>query len=142
LSDNPLNAEQAKNHSGPTDQQVETILGNVLRTGVIVSAAVVMIGALIYLSRHGTDLPDYQRFKGEPTDLRSVGGIIKYALAISGRGIIQLGLLLLIATPVMRVLLSLIAFLRKRDKIYVVVTLIVFAILVYSLTGYHPLDFF
>jgi uncharacterized membrane protein len=139
---NHHNDDQPNIHTGPTDQQVETILGNVLRTGVIVSAAVVMIGAILYLSRHGTDLPDYQRFKGEPTDLRSIGGILKYAMAISGRGIIQLGLLLLIATPVMRVLLSLIAFLRKRDRIYVVVTLIVFAILVYSLMGYHPLDFF
>ena len=127
--------EKFDKHSGPTDQQVETILGNVLRTCVIVSAAVVVIGALIYLSRHGTDLPDYQRFKGEPADLRSVGGILKDALAISGRGIIQLGLLLLIATPVMRVLLSFVAFVKQGDKTYVIVTLIVLMILIFSLMG-------
>jgi len=122
-------------HSGWTDQQVETILGNLLRTGVIVSAVVVAIGAAVYLSRHGTSLPDYHFFKGEPSDLRSVGGIIEDALAVSGRGIIQLGLLLLIATPVMRVLLSFVAFVKQGDKIYVIVTLIVFIILIYSLMG-------
>jgi uncharacterized membrane protein len=125
--------EKNDNHRGPTDQQVETILGNVLRTGVIVSAAVVTIGAIIYLSHHGANLPIYQRFKSEPTELRSVGGIVNYALAESGRGIIQLGLLLLIATPVMRVLLSFVSFIKQGDKAYIVITFIVFVILVYSI---------
>jgi uncharacterized membrane protein len=118
-----------------TDERVETILGNLLRTGVIVSAAVVAVGAVVYLYRHGTSLPDYHFFKGEPTDLRSVGGIVKDALAIRGRGIIQLGLLLLIGTPVMRVLLSFLAFVKQKDKTYAVVTLIVLVILIYSLMG-------
>jgi uncharacterized membrane protein len=125
--------ENTNKHSGPTDQQVEAILGNVLRTGVVVAAAVVIIGAVVYLCHHGTALPDYKRFKGEPTDLRSVVGIIKDVLAFSGRGIIQLGLLLLIATPVMRVLLSLIAFIRQRDRTYVALTLAVLIILLYSI---------
>jgi uncharacterized membrane protein len=121
-------------HDAWSDERVETILGNLLRTGVIVSAAVVAVGAVIFLYRNGTNLPDYQFFKGEPKDLRTVGGIVKDALAIKGRGIIQLGLLLLIGTPVMRVLLSFVAFLKQNDKLYVVVTLIVFVILIYSLT--------
>ncbi len=132
---NKLSMEQNILHGAWTDQQVETILGNLLRTGVIVSALVVAIGAAVYLSHHGTSAPDYQVFKGEPTDLKSVGGIIKVALSLSGRGIIQLGLLLLIATPVMRVFLSFFAFLKQRDKTYMAVTLFVFAILMYSLMG-------
>jgi uncharacterized membrane protein len=130
--------EKNTHQSTWTDQQVETLLGNLLRTGVILSAVVVAIGAVIYLFHHWTNLPDYQYFKGEPTDLRSVGGIVKDALALSGRGIIQLGLLLLIATPVMRVLLSFVAFFKQKDKIYIVVTLLVFVILIYSLTGITP----
>jgi uncharacterized membrane protein len=118
-----------------TNQRMETILGNLLRTGVIISAVVVVIGALFYLSRHGTSLPDYRSFKGEPADLRSVGGIINEAYGLSGRGIIQLGLLLLIATPVVRVLLSVITFSIQGDKTYIAITLIVFAVLIYSLTG-------
>ena len=52
---------------------------------------------------------------------------------LGGRGIIQLGLLLLIATPVARVVFSVIGFVRQRDFVYVVLTLIVLAVLLYSL---------
>jgi uncharacterized membrane protein len=133
MSDTHSNDDQANNHAGWTDQKVETILGNVLRTGVIVSAVVVLIGAVIYLSHHAANSPDYRSFKGEPIELRSVAGILKAARAMSGRGIIQLGLLLLIATPVMRVLLSFFSFIKQRDKPYVVITLIVFIVLMYSI---------
>jgi uncharacterized membrane protein len=122
-------------YGGWSDQRVETILGNLLRTGVIVSAAVVAFGAAVYLSRHGGAKPDYEAFRGEPSGLRSVGGIIREMTSFSGRGIIQLGLLLLIATPMMRVVLSFVAFLKQRDKIYMAATLLVFAILLYSLIG-------
>jgi uncharacterized membrane protein len=56
-------------------------------------------------------------------------------LAGQGRGIIQLGLLFLIATPVARVVFSIFAFSVQRDRLYVVVTLTVLAILMFSLTG-------
>jgi len=72
---------------------------------------------------------------GEPTDLRTLSGIVRDALALRGRGIIQLGLLLLIATPVARVAFSVAAFAIQRDRLYVVVTLMVLAILLYSLTS-------
>jgi uncharacterized membrane protein len=118
-----------------TDQQLQTILGNVLRTGVLMAAAVVLLGGILYLVRHGAALPNYGMFRGEPSDLRSVGGIIKNAIAGSGRGIIQLGLLLLIATPVARVLLSLIGFALQRDRLYMFVSLTVLLVLLYSLFG-------
>jgi uncharacterized membrane protein len=72
-------------------------------------------------------------FRGEPADLRSAGGILRYAFGLSGRGIIQLGLLVLIATPVARVAFSVFAFLREGDRLYVGVTLVVLALLLYSL---------
>lgn len=118
-----------------SDEQVEAIIGNLLRFGVILAATVVLIGASIYLYRHGMQLPDYHRFKGEPADLCSVAGIIKDTFEASGRGIIQLGLLLLIATPIMRVVLSIVAFLFQKDLTYVVLTLLVLIILLYSLIG-------
>jgi uncharacterized membrane protein len=74
---------------------------------------------------------------GEPTDLRTVSGIVEDALAFQGRGLIQLGLLLLIATPIARVAFSVAAFAVQGDWLYVVVTLIVLAVLMYSLTGGH-----
>ncbi|MHB1033474.1 MAG: DUF1634 domain-containing protein [Pirellulales bacterium] len=119
-----------------TDQQVETFLGNVLRTGVILSAAAVALGAAIYLVRHGAEMPNYEVFRGEPADLRSVAGIFQNVLLLSGRGILQFGFLLLIGTPLMRVAMSLVVFTRQRDGAYVVFTLIVLAVLVYSLSGW------
>jgi uncharacterized membrane protein len=98
-----------------TDQQVEQIVGTLLRAGVILAASVVLLGGVLYLARLGTSPPDYRVFRGEPADLRSIAGILRDARSVDGRGIIQLGLLLLIATPVARVAFSLVAFARQRD---------------------------
>lgn len=116
-----------------SDEQLALLIGNLLRTGVLTAAIVVMLGGLVYLIRHGEALPNYNVFHGEPSDLCSASGIIQNALAGSSRGAIQLGLLLLIATPVMRVVLSLIGFARQRDWVYVFVTLTVLLLLLYSL---------
>jgi uncharacterized membrane protein len=94
---------------------------------------VVLLGASVYLIRHGRAAPQYHIFKGEPTDLRTVSGIVEDALAFRGRGLIQLGLLILIATPVARVAFSVVAFALEGDRLYVVITLIVFAVLMFSL---------
>ncbi len=117
------------------DQRIEVIIGGLLRTGVILAAAVVLVGAVVYLAHHGNQVPNYAVFHGEPKDLKSASDIVHGALGMSGRAIIQLGLLLLIATPVARVLFSAIAFAIERDYMYVVITLVVLAILMYSLFG-------
>ena len=118
-----------------TDRRIEEIVGNLLRTGVMLSAAVVLCGAVIYLVHHGGEPASYRIFRGVPSDLRSVRGILHDAFALSGRGIIQLGLLLLIATPVARVAFSILGFAEEHDRMYVVFTVIVLAILLYSLIG-------
>jgi len=123
------------NQLGWTDQQVEQTIGNLLRLGLIVAAVVVLVGAVIYLARHGSEQPQYRVFHGEPADLRGISGIIHDALQFSGRGLIQLGLLLLLATPVARVAFSIVAFALQRDRLYVVVTLIVMGVLLYSIVG-------
>ncbi len=115
------------------DQRIEVIIGALLRTGVMLAAAVVLFGAVVYLTRHGGEVPNYSAFRGEPDNLTSVTAILHGALGMSGRAIIQLGLLLLIATPVARVLFSAIAFALERDYLYVCITLIVLGILLYSL---------
>jgi uncharacterized membrane protein len=117
------------------DQRVEEIIGNLLRAGVLLSAFVVLCGGVIYLARHGDSPANYRVFHGEPSELRSVTGILHYAFALRGRGIIQLGLLLLIATPVARVAFSVFGFAAEKDWMYVAFTLIVLAILLYSLFG-------
>jgi uncharacterized membrane protein len=83
--------------------------------------------------QHGSTVPDYRVFHGEPAYLRGVSGIVKEARALDGRGLIQLALLLLLATPIARVAFSVVAFTLQRDRTYVVVTLIVLAVLLCSL---------
>jgi uncharacterized membrane protein len=117
------------------DQSLETAVALLLRGGVLLSAFVVLAGASIYLWRHGHSPVDFRTFHGEPTDLRTIRGIIQNVVQLRGRGIIQLGLLLLIATPVARVAFSVLGFARERDRMYVVFTLIVLGILLYSLFG-------
>jgi uncharacterized membrane protein len=118
-----------------SDQKIEDVVGNLLRAGVMTSAVVVFFGAVIYLVRHGQSLADYHTFRGEPAELRSLSGIIHNALALRGRGIIQLGLVLLIFTPVARVAFSIWGFAAEHDRMYVLFTSIVLVILLYSLFG-------
>jgi len=114
---------------------MDLIVGNLLRAGVVLSGAVVFIGGLVYLLRHGTEAPAYHVFHGEPSDLRGVPGILHDAFTLSGRGIIQLGLLLLIATPVARVAYLIYAFARQNDRVYAAVALVVLLLLAYGLSG-------
>jgi len=118
-----------------TDERMHQIISILLRSGVLISALMVLVGGIFYLIRCGTSLPEYGVFRGEPADLRSVSGILKDVLALECRGIIQFGLLLLVATPVARVAFSIFAFALQRDRTYVIITLIVLGVLLYSLAG-------
>jgi uncharacterized membrane protein len=120
---------------GWTDRRMDLVIGNLLRSGVVLSALIVLFGAVIYLVRHGHSPTEYRVFRGEPSDLRSVRGILRDAIALQGRGIIQLGLLFLIATPVARVAFSIFGFAGEHDRMYVVVSSIVLLVLAYSLIG-------
>ena len=118
---------------GWTDEQFDIVLARVLQGGVLLSAAIVAFGGVVFLARHGLDRPMYHVFRGEPQPFRSVAGIFETARDLSGRGLVQLGLLFLIATPIARVVFSIVGFMRQRDWLYVGVTAIVLALLAYSL---------
>ena len=118
-----------------SDQRAESIIGILLRTGVTIAAIVVIAGGIPYLMQHGAAPPNYHTFRGEPAQLRHAAGILKASAGIDPAAIIQFGLLLLIATPVARVAFSVFAFAEERDWMYVVVTLIVLGLLLYSLSA-------
>ena len=117
------------------NHRTEVVIGNLLRAGVISAAAVVSLGGIIYLIRHGRSPMDYSVFHRQPPEFSSVDGIISQVFSGRGRGLIQLGLLFLIATPIARVAFSVYAFARQKDRLYVAVTLTVLVILGYSLLG-------
>ena len=110
-------------------------MGNLLRFGVLFAAAVVLFGGALFLLQHGTGAVDYGEFTGDASPYRALSVILPAALALDPPAIIQLGLLLLIATPVARVLFALFIFLRERDKAFVIITLIVLGVLLYGFLG-------
>ena len=55
---------------------METIIATLLLSGVLLATAVVCVGAVIYLGQARNESPHYAIFRGEPSDLCSVGGIL------------------------------------------------------------------
>jgi uncharacterized membrane protein len=118
-----------------SDAGIERMVSVVLRCGVLISALVVLAGGIYYLVRHGDEIADYRTFRGEPSIDRIVPQIVRGAVELRARSIIQAGILLLIATPIARVAFSFIGFALERDGKYVAITAIVLAVLLYSLTS-------
>lgn len=114
---------------------LEKLLSNLLKYGVLFASTIVLFGGILYLIRHGSEPVDYHIFHSEPLEFRSITGVITTILSGSHRGIIQLGLLLLVATPILRVIVSLLFFVIQRNWIYVTITTLVLTALVYSLVG-------
>ncbi len=121
--------------SGNKKGRMQELLGTLLITGVASAAAIVLLGGISYLVKYGAFHQDYGVFRGEPSSLRHLGGIFRLAGSLESRGIIQAGLVVLIATPIARVAFSFAAFLRDRDWMYSIFTLVVLAALTYSLAG-------
>jgi uncharacterized membrane protein len=116
----------------PSDKDLEIIMGNLLRYGVLLSAGIVLVGAVIYLKQHASDTSRYTSFEGEPERLTNYKQIWRTALQGRGRSIIQLGLLFLIATPIARILFSIVGFLLEKDVLYTILTIIVLIIVLYG----------
>lgn len=121
------------NHQGPDDHAVEVMVGNLLRWGVLGAAGVTLLGGILLLAQQGGSVPVLGTFVGEPGAHTELGAILRGALGGDGAAIVQLGVVLLIATPIARVAFTLVAFVRQRDRFYALVTTIVLGILMYSL---------
>ena len=132
---NPTMQQVVENREAD-DRDIDQHIGVLLRTGVLLSAFVILMGGTLYILHHGREIPEYRTFSGTAMPLRSLSGIFHAAFHGNDLGIIQLGLLLLIATPVARVIFSVVAFWWERDHLYVVISTIVLAVLCYSLFGH------
>jgi uncharacterized membrane protein len=117
----------------PTDQQFEIFLGKLLRTGVLIAAVIVLAGGAWFLSQAHGARREYKTFRGVPAELSSLPAIVHGAVGGQALALIQLGILVLIATPVARVLFSMLGFALERDWLYVGVTAVVLGLLLYSL---------
>jgi uncharacterized membrane protein len=112
-----------------TDEQMDRIIGNLLRTGVWLAAAIVAAGGLWYLAVYGAAPAGYRHFHDEARGLRSLASLAPPQV------VILIGLLILIATPVARVVFSLVAFALERDWMFVAITAVVLVVLAYSIVA-------
>lgn len=112
---------------------IDVAISITLRLGLAIGITTTIIGAILLLMQQGNEIVSYSLFKGEPVDLKEMHLVLASAMNGHGRAVIQLGILLMIATPVCRVALCIFFFLKNKDYLYVTLSSVVFAILIYSL---------
>ena len=115
------------------DQDLERIIGQLLRFGVLLSSLVVLTGGVMYLVRHGYQLPQYGVFRGEPDKMKQPAPMWRVILKGEGRPLIGLGLLILIATPIARILFSIVGYLLEKDYLYVLITGVVLVVILWNI---------
>jgi uncharacterized membrane protein len=115
------------------DARMETIMGRLLQVGVLLAAVVVLAGGVMYMAEHSGDLPNYRRFVAAPIELRHPGALLHGIGQGDASAIVDLGILLLVATPICRVIFAAIAFAVERDRLYVAISLTVLAVLLYGM---------
>jgi uncharacterized membrane protein len=118
------------------DTDIQATIGWVLRTGVMLSISIVLFGGAVYIYRHGHDIANYSTFKDD-SDFAQLTGIINGILTFRGRAIIQGGIILLIATPIIRVAFSAVGFVFEKDYLYTGISLLVLLIIFISMLSGH-----
>ena len=124
--------EQTKNI---TDKDIQSLVGNLLRAGVYISMGIVVLGGVIFLYEHGTEKIDYAEFSFNKVSLKTVEAIFANVLTFKGAAVVLFGLLMLIFTPIARVLMAVVSFFLEKDYLYVIIGLVVLAIIMASLGG-------
>jgi uncharacterized membrane protein len=111
------------------DAQMDRIMGRLLQVGVLIAASVVLVGGVLFVASHAGDRANYRTFVAHPLELRHPVELLEGIAHGDAGAIIQLGILLLIATPICRVGFALVAFAIQRDLLYVAISLTVLAVL-------------
>jgi uncharacterized membrane protein len=114
------------------DLKMEIAISRMLRAGISVAAVVVLVGWTLYLwQAHGVE-PNYRNFHGVPSPADRLTPVFEGIRHLDSRSIIRLGILLLIATPIMRVAYCIYSFAIQKDKVYVLISSVVLTVLLYG----------
>jgi len=132
--------EQTQNHNDARTLRVELFIARLLRWGVVISFVIVALGlgAVVITGQTGyhqirlDDVGSVVQYRARPDFPNSLSAVFSGLLTLKPYAIIALGLLVLIAIPVVRVAVSVVAFARERDWLYVVITAFVLAMLLLS----------
>jgi uncharacterized membrane protein len=115
------------------DDRMELIMGRLLQVGVLLAAAVVLVGGVMYLFAHAGEGTNYRVFVPRPVQLRHPAALLSGIAHGQAAAVIQLGILLLVATPICRVIFAVVAFALERDRLYIGVSLLVLAVLLFGM---------
>ncbi|HVO82786.1 MAG TPA: DUF1634 domain-containing protein [Syntrophobacteria bacterium] len=127
--------KKAKTSDEPVGR-FELVISEILRLGVTLSLATILVGLALMFAHH----PDYLRSSADLVRLTSPGAALPHSLsdviegvrAWRGQAVVALGLTMLILTPILRVAVSIVAFAVERDRVFVAVTSAVLAVLLLS----------
>jgi uncharacterized membrane protein len=115
------------------DHRMEPLMGRLLQVGVLLASIFVLLGGALFLRAHPGPVANYRNFIGQPAAMRQFQGLVLALRSGDPEAIIQLGVLILIATPIARVIFAAFAFAMERDRLYLVISLIVLAVLIVGL---------
>lgn len=115
-----------------TPRQMEMFIGRMLRVGVFTSCIIAVLGGVLYVVQYGGSSVDFSEFTAAMA-VESIGEVINGVLVLDAVSVIQLALLILLATPILRVVFSILAFMIERDYLYVFITLVVLIIIVFNI---------
>jgi uncharacterized membrane protein len=115
------------------DKQLEIAMGHMLRAGTNLAASIVLAGGILYLMQFHGPIPDYRHFHGAPPASRSLGAMLKGLGEFDSQSVIACGIVVLIATPVCRVVFGIVGFSLQRDRLYAATSVLVLTILLISL---------
>jgi uncharacterized membrane protein len=116
-----------------TDDEIDRRMGRLLKSGVLIAAGFMLAGGIVYLSTRLDAQVDYSHFHPGNAEIRNILQIFHQASHGNAAALIQVGTLLMIATPVARVAFAIYAFLRSHDRMYVIVSSIVLLLLAYGI---------
>ncbi len=128
-----VSEETTQQKGGFDDAQMEIIIGRLLQVGVLLAASVVLVGGVMYVIEHAGSQADFRVFRPQPFSLRHPMAMLHGVAGGQASAIIQLGILLLIATPICRVIFAVIGFLIERDRLYVAVSVVVLIVLLFGM---------
>jgi uncharacterized membrane protein len=122
-------------HRADSYVRSEAALGRVVTGAVLLSACVALAGGALYLRSGADHTADFSAYRPQPQSLSAAGAIVSGALRLDPASLMQLGVFILVLTPVARVAFSLVLFALRRDRMYTVITLAVLTVLLAGLLG-------
>lgn len=118
-----------------TDSDLQSIIGNVLRYGVLLALVTSLIGGVVLFMTQPDKKIDFSTFNEKDENIFIVFQRLFEGLQHGdGESIIFLGIILLFLTPAIRLILSLFSFFLEKDWLYIFITLIVISIIVFSVS--------